>query len=496
MAERLAASLLPASPSPPSPSARRAAAAAAFPSCSTRAGRLCLRSRPPRFPQVVSKARGSSRFSSNSGTDEEPGLTCGCGAVLQKAATSGRAGAGMRVVRCMAASDAAQLKSAREDIKELLKTTYCHPIMVRLGWHDSGTHDKNIEEWPQRGGADGSLRFDAELSHGANAGLINALKLIQPIKDKYPGITYADLFQLASATAIEEAGGPKIPMKYGRVDVTAAEQCPPEGRLPDAGPRVPADHLREVFYRMGLGDKEIVALSGAHTLGRSRPDRSGWGKPETKYTKDGPGEPGGQSWTVEWLKFDNSYFKDIKEKRDQDLLVLPTDAALFDDPSFKVYAEKYADDQEAFFKDYAGAHAKLSDLGAKFDPPEGFSLDDDKGAAAPTDEKDADPAPVAAADEKKNAEVEPTPVPVSVATAAAAAAPVDDNNGAAPQPEPFVAAKYSYAKQELSDTMKQKIRAEYEAIGGSPDKALQSNYFLNIMLLIGGLAFLTSLLGS
>ncbi|RRT52525.1 hypothetical protein B296_00043580, partial [Ensete ventricosum] len=29
---------------------------------------------------------------------------------------------------------------------------------------------------------------------------------------------------------------------------------------------------------------EIVALSGAHTLGRARPERSGWGKPETKYT--------------------------------------------------------------------------------------------------------------------------------------------------------------------------------------------------------------------
>jgi hypothetical protein len=73
---------------------------------------------------------------------------------------------------------------------------------------------------------------------------------------------------------------------------------------------------------------------------------------------------------------------------------LPTDAALFKDPSFKVtlglslwpakiilgfpdsqrhlqvFAEKYAEDQEAFFKDYAEAHAKLSDLGAKFDPPE------------------------------------------------------------------------------------------------------------------------------
>lgn len=44
--------------------------------------------------------------------------------------------------------------------------------------------------------------------------------------------------------------------------------------------------------------------------------------------------------------------------------------------------------------------------------------------------------------------------------------------------------------------MKQKIRAEYEAIGGSPDKPLQSNYFLNIMIFIAGLALLTSLLGN
>nr|CAD1842043.1 unnamed protein product [Ananas comosus var. bracteatus] len=260
------------------------------------------------------------------------------------------------------ASDPAQLRSAREDIKELLKATFCHPILVRLGWHDAGTYDKNITEWSQRGGANGSLRFEVELKHGANAGLVNALKLIQPIKDKYSGITYADLFQLASATAIEEAGGPKIPMKYGRVDVSGPEQCPPEGGFP------------EVFYRMGLTDKEIVALSGAHTLGRARPERSGWGKPETKYTKDGPGAPGGQSWTVQWLKFDNSYFKDVKERRDEDLLVLPTDAVLFEDPSFKVYAEKYAEDQDAFFEDYAEAHAKLSNLGAKFEPPEGISI--------------------------------------------------------------------------------------------------------------------------
>ncbi|AEE82637.1 stromal ascorbate peroxidase [Arabidopsis thaliana] len=245
-------------------------------------------------------------------------------------------------------SDPDQLKNAREDIKELLSTKFCHPILVRLGWHDAGTYNKNIKEWPQRGGANGSLRFDIELKHAANAGLVNALNLIKDIKEKYSGISYADLFQLASATAIEEAGGPKIPMKYGRVDASGPEDCPEEGRLPDAGPPSPATHLREVFYRMGLDDKDIVALSGAHTLGRSRPERSGWGKPETKYTKEGPGAPGGQSWTPEWLKFDNSYFK--------------------------VYAEKYAADQDAFFKDYAVAHAKLSNLGAEFNPPEGIVI--------------------------------------------------------------------------------------------------------------------------
>lgn len=30
----------------------------------------------------------------------------------------------------------------------------------------------------------------------------------------------------------------------------------------DAG----APHLKDIFYRMGLSDKDIVALSGAHTL--------------------------------------------------------------------------------------------------------------------------------------------------------------------------------------------------------------------------------------
>eukprot|EP00195_Chlamydomonas_chlamydogama_P005678 CAMPEP_0202901130 /NCGR_PEP_ID=MMETSP1392-20130828/13453_1 /ASSEMBLY_ACC=CAM_ASM_000868 /TAXON_ID=225041 /ORGANISM="Chlamydomonas chlamydogama, Strain SAG 11-48b" /LENGTH=311 /DNA_ID=CAMNT_0049587639 /DNA_START=88 /DNA_END=1023 /DNA_ORIENTATION=+ len=274
---------------------------------------------------------------------------------------------------CNAKVNVEQLKAAQEELRTYIQSKYCNPIIVRLAWHDSGTYNKEVQGWPAAGGANGSIRFQPEIGHAANAGLKIAIGLLNPIKKKFPEVSYADLYQLASAVAVEVAGGPKIPMRYGRKDVESAEGCSPDGNLPSAGHPFPdgsvspAEHLRKVFYRMGFNDQEIVALSGGHTLGRSRPDRSGWGKAETKYTKEGPGTPGGQSWTIDWLTFNNSYFTEVKAKRDAELLVLPTDAAIFEDEKFRPYAEKYAADEKAFFADYAKAHAKLSELGVAWE---------------------------------------------------------------------------------------------------------------------------------
>ena len=55
-------------------------------------------------------------------------------------------------------------------MQELIETRNCHPILVRLAWHDSGTYDQRIKEWPQCGGANGAIRFDPEMNMGANAG--------------------------------------------------------------------------------------------------------------------------------------------------------------------------------------------------------------------------------------------------------------------------------------------------------------------------------------
>lgn len=78
---------------------------------------------------------------------------------------------------------------------------------------------------------------------------------------------------------VQVAGGPKIDMLYGRSDLPE-EQCGdtdglPAGNAPFPDSDGPAGHLRNVFYRMGFNDQEIVALSGAHTLGRAFKNRSG-----------------------------------------------------------------------------------------------------------------------------------------------------------------------------------------------------------------------------
>lgn len=69
------------------------------------------------------------------------------------------------------------------------------------------------------------------------AGLTAALELLKGIADEKDGVGYADVFQLASVTAIELAGGPKIPLRFGRKDAATEEDCVPEGRLPGV-PRI------------------------------------------------------------------------------------------------------------------------------------------------------------------------------------------------------------------------------------------------------------------
>ena len=75
-----------------------------------------------------------------------------------------------------------ELAGCRAKVRALITSRSCHPIMVRLAWHDSGTFDASVTAaFPAAGGANGSIRFDEEQGHGANAGLIKTRSYLKPV---------------------------------------------------------------------------------------------------------------------------------------------------------------------------------------------------------------------------------------------------------------------------------------------------------------------------
>jgi cytochrome c peroxidase len=236
--------------------------------------------------------------------------------------------------------------------------------IVRLAWHSSGTYDKISRTG---GSGQGTIRFKEELTHGANGGLAAAEEWLEPVKLANPAISYADLYTYAGATAVEAMGGPHIPFSYGRMDAMEPSAVTPDGRLPEADlgdPMKTAAGLRKVFGRMGFGDQELVALSGAHALGRCHAESSGYVGP----------------WQGTPTVFSNLYFKlllkvdwqpDERMAKFQfkdpsgTLMMLPSDLVLVQDAKLKPYVELYAKDKKLFYKDFAAAFQKLEELGTK-----------------------------------------------------------------------------------------------------------------------------------
>ena len=252
----------------------------------------------------------------------------------------------------------------KTDLAKLIKEKDCGPIMIRLSWHDAGVFSTGALEG---GCPNAAMRFTdgGEGTFGANAGLPDvACGLLAPIAEKYADdISNADLWTLAANVAIEEMGGPSIPTRFGRKDAESSEESVESqvGRLPDGDKGI--GHLREIFHPKGFNDKDIVALSGAHTVGSCHGDRSGF---------EGP-------WTEKPLSFDNGYFTEMMSKayayetlengnmqlrnKETGTIMLLSDMALLTDPEFRTHCETYAKDQAAYFKDFTSAWVKLQENG-------------------------------------------------------------------------------------------------------------------------------------
>ncbi|XP_010432737.1 PREDICTED: putative L-ascorbate peroxidase 6 [Camelina sativa] len=210
--------------------------------------------------------------------------------------------------------------------------------VLRLVFHDAGTFELDDNS----GGINGSIAY--ELERPENTGLKKSLKVLAKAKvnvDEIQPVSWADMISVAGSEAVSICGGPTIPVLLGRLDST---QPDPEGKLPPE--TLSASGLKECFKRKGFSTQELVALSGAHTIGSK-----------------GFGDPTG---------FDNAYYKILLEKpwtstsKMTSMVGLPSDHALVDDDECLRWVKRYAEDQDKFFEDFTNAYIKLVNSGAKW----------------------------------------------------------------------------------------------------------------------------------
>ena len=111
---------------------------------------------------------------------------------------------------------------------------------------------------------------------------------------------------------------------------------------------------------MGLTPEEYVALMGSYTLGFANDENK---------TRNG-------RWCMNPFVFDNTYFQEVLVGADSKYLKTESDLNLLHDPIMREWVEKYAEDQNLFFDNYARAHVKVSEMGQEQNLLSEFNDDD------------------------------------------------------------------------------------------------------------------------
>ncbi|KAK4796790.1 hypothetical protein SAY86_029116 [Trapa natans] len=191
-------------------------------------------------------------------------------------------------------------------------------------------------------------------------------------------ISCADIVAIAARDAVTTTGGPYWEVLKGRKDgrVSRASETV---NLP--APTFNVTQLIQSFAERGLGLKDLVALSGAHTLGfshcssfevrlsnfSSTHDTDPSMNPlfveelRKKCPKPNRGRNAGQFLDGTSSAFDNDYYKKLIAGKG----VFGSDQALFSDYRTRWLVESFAKDQGLFFREFAASMVKLGNVGAK-----------------------------------------------------------------------------------------------------------------------------------
>ncbi|PIA61958.1 hypothetical protein AQUCO_00200153v1 [Aquilegia coerulea] len=243
--------------------------------------------------------------------------------------------------------------------------------LIRLFFHDCFVN-----------GCDGGVLLDdttsvpGEKTVLPNSGSARGFEVIDTIKtqvDRACGgsvVSCADILAIAARDSVVELGGPSYSVPLGRRDARAPNRAGMSG-LPgffeNLGP------LLSKFSAKGFSAQEMVALSGAHTVGQARcvvyRDRI-YNETNidpayaTSLQANCPRATGTNDETLAPLdpqspnRFGNNYFQALINRR----TILHSDQELFNGGSTDSIVRDYSDNPATFSTDFANAMVKMGNM--------------------------------------------------------------------------------------------------------------------------------------
>jgi peroxidase len=238
-------------------------------------------------------------------------------------------------------------------------------------------------------GCDASVLLDdtenmkGEKNAAPNRNSLRGFDVIDSIKadvEKFCPFTVscADILTLAAREAVYFAGGPYWQVPLGRRDATTASEKAAVDQLPS--PIEPLQNITNKFTSKGLDIKDVVVLSGGHTIGFAQCftfkgrlfDFKGSGKPDPTLdsslltnlksmcpNKDASNSNLAPLDSMSTFKFDNMYFTSLVNNNG----LLGSDQALLEDQRTSTLVNSYSNYPFLFSDDFAASMVKMGNLG-------------------------------------------------------------------------------------------------------------------------------------
>ncbi|XP_018805946.2 peroxidase 16-like isoform X2 [Juglans regia] len=265
--------------------------------------------------------------------------------------------------------------------KKFQQTFVTVPATLRLFFHDCFVRgcDASVLLTSTTNAAEKDHPDDISLAGDGFDTVIKAKAAVDNDPQCTNKVSCADILALATRDAVALAGGPSYTVELGRRDGRISTIAGVQNNLPH--PDFNLDQLNAMFSSHGLTQTDVIALSGAHTVGFSHCSR--FSKRIYRFSPQNRIDPTlNLAYALQLRQmcplkvdpriainmdpttpqtFDNAYYRNLQQGKG----LFNSDQVLFRDTRSRPTVNLFASNNEAFKQAFASAITKLGRVGVK-----------------------------------------------------------------------------------------------------------------------------------